>query len=87
MYAGVLGKLWLNTFFSQLIESGVGAYMPSEVVPINESWKSVACRREKAGVAIGEKLEEINRLVSRFSALNVLMPFPPAFFLPHKAYL
>jgi hypothetical protein len=73
--------------FSQLIESGVGAYTPSDIVPINESWKSVACGREEAGVAVGEELEEVNRLVSRFSAFNVLMLFSLASFLPRKTHL
>jgi len=29
--------------FSQLIESEVGAYMPSDIEPINEPWKNVVC--------------------------------------------
>lgn len=49
--------------------------MPSDIVPINESWKSVACGREEAGVAVGGELEEVDKLVSRFSAFNVLMLF------------
>jgi hypothetical protein len=36
---------------------------------------------------MGEELEEVNKLVSRFSAFNVLMPFSPASSLPHKAHL
>jgi len=87
LYAGVLGKLWLNMLFSQLIESGVGAYTPSEIVPINEPRKSVVCGREGAGVAVGGELEEVNKLVSRFSAFNVLMLFSPASLLPRKTHL
>jgi hypothetical protein len=73
--------------FSQLIGSGVGAYMPSDIVPINESWKSVACGREEAGVAVGGELKGVNKLVSRFSVFNVLMLFSLASFLPRKTRL
>ena len=66
----MLGKPWLNTFFSQPIESGVGVYTLSDIVPINESWKSVACGREEAGVAVGG---ELKRLISLFHASQHLM--------------
>jgi len=56
--------------FSQLIESEVGAYMPSDIVPINEFWKGVACGREEAGVAVGG---ELKGSISLFHASQHLM--------------
>jgi len=56
--------------FSRLIESGVGAYTPSYIVPINEPRKRVACGREEAGVAVGG---ELKRLISLFHASQHLM--------------
>lgn len=74
----------MNMLFSQLIESGVGAYTLSEVVPIDESWKSVACGREEAGVAVGGELKGSISLFHASQHFNVLMLFSLASFLPHK---